>query len=149
MYEVLLILHLTGAAIWTGGHLFLSISILPSVLKNQDVERLLDFEASYETLGITALGVQIITGGLLAYNFLPTITQWVNFADPVGRIIMFKLILLFVTVLIALHARLRVVPDLSISAAKLPMMAAHILCVTLISLLLLITGVGFRTGGLF
>ncbi len=61
MYQLILTLHVLAATIWTGGHLVLALGILPDVLKNRDVEGLLNFEGKYERVGIPALIVQVIT----------------------------------------------------------------------------------------
>ncbi|TDO16827.1 MULTISPECIES: hypothetical protein [Halomonas] len=37
MIAMLLLLHLLGATVWTGGHLVLAATILPRVLKGRDV----------------------------------------------------------------------------------------------------------------
>ena len=43
MYGWALLLHVLGATIWTGGHLILALTILPRVLREQDVAGLLKF----------------------------------------------------------------------------------------------------------
>lgn len=43
-HHLLLVIHLIGASIWVGGHLFLSLRILPEVLKKRNPEILLSFE---------------------------------------------------------------------------------------------------------
>ena len=45
MYGLLLLLHLLAATIWTGGHIVLSLVVLPKVLKEQSPEQLLNFES--------------------------------------------------------------------------------------------------------
>jgi len=55
-----------------------------------------------------------------------------------------KLALLAVTVALAIHARLRVVPRLD--AATLRYLAYHIVAVTLLGVALLVVGVAIRTG---
>ena len=47
MYEILLLLHLLAATIWTGGHIVLSTVVLPRVLKERSAEQLLKFETAY------------------------------------------------------------------------------------------------------
>ena len=58
-----------------------------------------------------------------------------------------KLLLLWLTVVLALHARLRLIPRLD--SANLGLLAAHILIVTALAVALVIVGVDFRTGALF
>jgi len=62
MYGTLLLLHILSATIWTGGHIVLSVAILPKVLREHSLGMLLDFESAYEKIGMSALIVQVITG---------------------------------------------------------------------------------------
>ena len=90
--------------------------------------------------------VQIITGLMLAYRMLPDISLWFDMSIPIAHGIMVKLILLGLTFIFALDARLRVIPKLSES--NLNDMALHIIPVTLFSILFVIAGVSFRAGWL-
>ena len=51
MYGLLLTLHILAATIWTGGHIVLSVVVLPRVLRERSPQRLLDFESVYEKIG--------------------------------------------------------------------------------------------------
>ncbi|WP_303732900.1 CopD family protein [Idiomarina piscisalsi] len=113
MYGSLLLLHILAATIWTGGHIVLSVAILPRVLKERSPQLLLNFESAYEKIGMPALIVQIITGIMLAYRLLPDIGQWFNIDNPVAYPIIAKLILLALTAGFAISARFRVIPNLS------------------------------------
>jgi len=147
MYGILLLLHILGATIWTGGHIILSVVVLPKVLNERSTEDLLGFESRYEKIGMPALVVQVITGLWLAYHMVPDFTQWFNVSNPVSHVIMAKLGLLALTVCFALHAKLRVLPNLSESTLKV--MAWHIIPVTVISILFVIVGVSFHTGWMY
>ncbi|NQZ51058.1 MAG: CopD family protein [Moritella sp.] len=147
MYGLLLLLHILAATIWTGGHIVLSIVILPRVLKERSPEQLQRFESVYEKIGMPALIIQIITGLMLAHHMLPDFNQWVNFSNPVTHVLAMKLILLALTVGFALHARFRVIPYLS--EKNLTEMAWHIIPVTIFSILFVVAGVSFRTGWLY
>ena len=94
--------------------------------------------------GLVALAVQIVTGLWLAEHLLGSPTQWFD-ANPVARTVQVKLALLAVTVGLALHARLRVVPRLS--DATLPTLAWHIRIVTLAAVLFVLAGASIRFGG--
>ncbi|MCB1668687.1 MAG: CopD family protein [Porticoccaceae bacterium] len=146
MYEILLLLHLLAATIWTGGHIVLSTVVLPRVLKERSAEQLLKFETAYEKIGMPALIIQIITGLLMAYRILPDLTQWLDLSNPVSRILLVKIALLAITFGFALDAKLRVIPCLS--EKNLVVMAWHIVPVTIISILFVIAGLSFRTGWL-
>lgn len=146
MYGLLLTLHLVAATIWTGGHIVLSVVILPRVLKQRSAQELIQFESVYEKIGMPALLIQIVTGLMLIYRMLPDVKLWFDPSIPLAQGIMIKLSLLTLTVLFALDARFRVIPKLS--ADNLWDMALHIIPVTIISILFVITGVAFRVGWL-
>jgi putative copper export protein len=141
---ILLLLHLLAATVWTGGHLVLALTILPRVLKEKSPSDLLRFESAYERIGIPALLIQVVTGCWLAYGMLPDVGAWFNFDNPVSRLITFKLSLLLITLLLAVDARFRIIPNLSKN--NLNSLAWHIVPVTIISVLFVVVGVSFGTG---
>lgn len=144
MYSYVLLAHVLGATIWTGGHLVLSLTVLPRALATRDPAALKDFEARYEGLGMTALAVQVATGLWLAHLMAPDITGWFAPQTLQARLVAMKLALLALTVVVALDARFRVVPRLT--AATLPAMARRIVLVTLASVGFVVVGVSFRGG---
>lgn len=146
--HLLLILHLVGATIWVGGHILLCTVILPQVWKEKSVEKLFNFESRYEWIGMPALLVMLITGVRMAYLYNVKIAQWFAFETPIERVISLKLSLLFAIVLLALSAQFYVLPRLKTSISKLPLMAFHMIAVTLISLAMLIVGSFVRYGGM-
>ena len=146
MHSSLLLLHILGATIWTGGHLILALSILPTALRNADVEAISTFEGRFERLGIPALIVQVVTGVLLVLRYFPEgqgLTQWDN---PIARLALIKFGLLALTVGLAIDARLRLIPRLG--PHNLTALAWHIIPVTIISVLFVYVGLRFRFGGL-
>lgn len=144
-HHLLLILHLIGATVWTGGHLVLTFGILPEVLKKKDPEILLNFERKYEKIGMPALLIMVVTGVMMAYDFGQGISAWFRFSNPLETVISLKLILLFITILFALSANFKVLPNLS--PKTLPLMAFHIISVTIFSVLFVILGSFIRYGG--
>ena len=146
MYGVVLLLHVLGATVWTGGHLVLALAILPRVLKERTASELLRFESAYERIGLPALLIQVVTGLWLAHQLVPNASRWFAFDDPVSRLIAAKLFLLAITVAFALDARLRIIPRLS--EENLTSLAWHIVPVTIVSVLFVVVGVSFRTGWL-
>lgn len=44
MHQIALILHLLGASIWVGGHLYLLIRLMPGFICHNDVAGFLKFE---------------------------------------------------------------------------------------------------------
>lgn len=147
MYGILLLLHILAATIWTGGHIVMSVVILPKVLRENSPERLLSFESVYEKIGMPALIIQIVTGLMLAHRLVPNVSEWFNMSNPISHTIAAKLLLLLLTVGFAISARLWVIPVLSES--NLNVMAWHIITVTVLSILFVIVGVSFRTGWLY
>lgn len=146
MYATVLLLHVLAATIWTGGHLVLALTWLPRVVRERSPEQLLRFEQGYERIGMPALLVQIVTGLWMAWQLVTSVATWFAPDTPVARAVMLKLALLAATVLIAAHARLRVIPRLS--PATLPLMAWHVAAVTLIAVGFVAVGVSLRFGGL-
>ena len=144
-YPPILLLHILGATVWTGGHLVLALSVLPKALLTKDVQAIRAYENAFEHVGLPALAIQIATGLWLALHAAPMLS-WVDMSDPLGRTIGLKLLLLAGTVLLAAHARLFVIPRLD--TARLPLLAWHIAGVTLISVLFVLAGVAIRFGGL-
>lgn len=145
-HHLLLILHLLGASVWVGGHLILSIAILPDVLKKKDPDILLDFEKKYEKIGLPALLLMVISGVWMSYQFGIGFSNWFHFSNPIETVISLKLVLLVITVLFAISANFLVIPKLT--AKTLPLMAFHILSVTIIGVLMLLLGSFVRYGGL-
>ena len=146
MRALLLTLHILGACVWTGGHLVLAITVLPRALARRDAHIVRAFEEPFERIGIPALVVQVLTGAWLASEFAP-VSRWLAFGNALEARIGVKLVLLGLTVALALHARLRVIPRLDDS--NLRTLAAHIVIVTALAVAMVVVGTSFQTGGLF
>lgn len=144
MFGYILLLHILGASVWTGGHLILATVILPRALKHRDVEGIRNFENAYEKIGIPALVAQIASGLWLAHRMLPDVSLWFQWSHPLGRLVAIKLTLLALTALLGIDARLRVIPRLG--THNLNTLAWHIIPVTILSVLFVVVGVSFRTG---
>jgi len=142
-FKILLILHTLGACVWVGGHLILAITILPKALKLKDPEIISTFESMFERIGIPSLVIQVVTGLRLALIFMP-IGEWFDFSNSISALISIKIILLLITVILAIHARFFIIPKLD--ADKLSMLGWHIAGVTIIAVLMLLTGLSFRMG---
>lgn len=148
MQKIALILHLFGASIWVGGHLYLAICLMPTFIKNNDIPAFLAFEKSYEPFGMTALIVQVITGFYLATNILP-LTMWMQPMGILTALIHSKLTWLGLTLLTAIHARFRVVAKLqngTYTKNTLKIMGIHVVLICLWSIAFVITGAFFRWG---
>lgn len=143
-YYVILTLHLIGAAIWTGGHIVLATRVLPRALREKKADIVRAFEEPYESIGMPALVVQIVTGLLLAHRLLGAPTNW--FADSgIARVVQLKLLFLAGTAALALHAKTRVIPRLT--DENLPVLGWHIRAVTVLSILFVLAGASLRLGG--
>ena len=143
-YYIALSLHLLGAAIWAGGHLVLALTILPRALREQRAATVSEFEASFERVGLPALAVQVVTGLWLAEHLLGAPGNWFD-DNPVAHVVQVKLGLLALTLALAVHARLRVIPRLD--DETLPTLAWHIRIVTLAAVLFVLAGASIRFAG--
>lgn len=142
MHVALVIFHVLGACVWTGGHLVLATTILPRALREGRVDKLEEFESAYECIGIPALLVQIVTGFWLAFRHVPDPAAWFAMTDTRSTLIGVKVILLVTTLGLAMHARLRVLPELD--PGNLRKLAWHIVPVTIISVAYVPVGVFIR-----
>ena len=144
MYATALIVHVLAATVWTGGHLVLALGILPGALRERSPAAIEAFEGHFEKIGIPALLLQVASGLYLATRLAPAPGSWLAFETPVTRAIALKLAFLLATVLLAAHARLRIIPRLS--AETLPALAWHIVAVTGLAMAFVVVGVGYRVG---
>lgn len=144
MYSYVLLLHILAATVWTGGHLILATTVLPRALAARDPGILLDFESGYERIGMPALLIQVVSGLWMAYTMVPDVAAWFAAETPPAILIAIKIALLATTVVMALDARFRIIPNLS--AETLPIMARRITLVTMVSVLFVLVGVSFRGG---
>ena len=147
-HHLILILHLIAATIWVGGHLVLAIGFLPKALKRKDFSYIGNFEKTYEPIGMLSLAVLVITGILMAYDYNAGLSSWFSFATPIERVVSLKLICLLTSICFAISAQTRVLPKLRKGQLnKLSEMAVHIICVTLIGVVMVILGSLVRIGG--
>ncbi len=141
LLKILILLHLVGAAVWVGGHLVLALSVLPKALREKNPEVLKSFEERYEKAGIPSLVLQAVTGLWIASIYVSP-AEWFSFSDRAHIHIGLKLIFLSATLLLAVHARLFIIPVLN--TKNLPWLALHIVMMTIIALAMLFTGFNFR-----
>ena len=139
-----LFFHILGASVWTGGHLIICLRYLPRVLRSRDAAPLLAFEERFEPLGLGALLVQIITGWWLARIYVSDASLLLEPSHVPAMHVSAKIALVLITLGLAAHARLRLIPRLT--PERLPLLAAHIIAVTVVAVLLVLTGVSFRAG---
>jgi putative copper export protein len=144
MYKIAILLHILGACIWVGGHLLLSIRIVPAALKTKNVSLIRNFEQAFEPVGIPALLVQVITGLWIAFGHYHL--RLFSMETGMEKAVTLKLALLLITLILAIHARFFIIPRLN--EAGLKKMVFHILLITFVALAMLYTGVQFRFGGI-
>jgi putative copper export protein len=145
MHHIYLILHLIGACVWVGGHLLLLFRYLPFAIKHNAPEVITAFEKKFEPVGIPALLLQIITGIAMSYNYNVGASQWFHFENSIEKTISIKLILLMATLLLALHARIFIIPKLNQN--NLIQLAWHIVLVNILAIAMLVIGSFIRFGG--
>ena len=125
----------------------LATTILPRALRHRDPSIVLEFEKGFERIGLPSLLLQVVTGLLLAYRWLPEISAWIRLDSNVSIYVVTKLALLTATVGLALNAKFRVIPN--IDRDNMHVLATHIVLVTVMAIGFLLAGVAIRTGGLF
>lgn len=147
VYTILVFLHIVFACTWVGGHIVLCLGYLPKALKNKDVSVISNFESIYEKIGIPALVGQIITGVMMFLLRMQDFSNLLNWGDFYGRHFLLKMILLLITLMLALHARFRIIPNLNKN--NLTLLAVHIILVTIIGILFVLVGLSIRVGLFF
>ena len=147
VYKLVVLIHVLFSSIWVGGHLILALGFLPRALKQKDPGIIEQFESRYEPIGLASLVIQVITGLWLAIFYDSRPLEWFTFQGNLATHLALKVILILLTLLLALHARFRIIPNLK--PENLKALAFHIIAVTVIGVLLVILGVSIRTGGLF
>ena len=123
----------------------LNLRVLPQALREQSAQRIRDFEELFEPLGLTALAIQVITGLWMGWIYLPCYQGLFDTSNPIGMLIGTKLALLAATAALAVHARLRLIPQLSDS--NLSGLAWHIRGITALAIAFVVVGGLIRVGG--
>lgn len=139
---MLIFVHIKAATIWTGGHLILASRYLPRALRRNDFKIVKGFESQFEPIGLIALFILILTGPYMIIQYAPDFFE-LDMSSHYKKHITFKYVLLFATIILALHARLVLMPK-----KALMLLAIHIIAVTLLSLLFVFVGLSTRIGGL-
>ena len=146
VFPLLVIVHALAATVWTGGHLVLDLGVLPRALRAQSAAQVRAFEEVFEPLGLTALAIQVLTGLWMGSIYLPGFKGLFSPANPIGILVGVKLLLLAGTAALALHARLRLIPNLR--DANLSGLAWHIRSITTLAISFVVVGGLIRLGGL-
>ena len=144
-FPLLVIVHALAATVCTGGHLVLDLGVLPKALRERSADRIRDFEQIFEPLGLAALALQVATGLWMGSILLPGFHGLFNPASPIGLLVGTKLLLLVATAVLAVHARLRLIP--SLTDANLSGLAWHIRGITALAIAFVVVGALIRLGG--
>ena len=142
LLKIVVFVHIICATIWTGGHLILAIGFLPKALRKKDFSIIESFESRFEPIGLPALFILLITGIYMTTYYAPDIFQ-LNWQDHYTRHILLKFGLLVFTLLLAMHARLILIPKKALRP-----LSYHIIAVTFIAVLFVLVGYSARTGGI-
>ena len=145
LFPFLVIVHALAATVWTGGHLLLDLGVLPVALREGSAERVRSFEASFEPLGLSALAIQVLSGLALGWIYLPGFQGLFNPASPIGMLVGVKLLLLAGTAILAIHARLRLIPQLTDD--NLGALAWPIRAITALAIAFVVVEALIRLGG--
>jgi putative copper export protein len=146
MHTAALLIHVLGACVWTGGHIVLCLVILPRALGAGDPTPLTEFDDRFEKLAVPALLAQVASGVWLAWIARPDPGSWLGFGDPLATHLTLKLLLLAATLGLAVDARVRLARAQLTPRARLRAMSWHVVAVTVLALLLVVVGVGLRSG---
>lgn len=141
MLKLSIVLHVLAATIWTGGHLALVFMYLLPAIKEKNLSQLLIFEEKYEKVGMPSLLILVVTGLYQSYTFEPDLSNWFNFSNYISAHFSAKILMILGIASLALDMKLRVMKQ------KVPNVFSfswHILAVTMLSVLLVVTGLSFR-----
>ncbi len=145
VFPLLVIVHVLAATVWTGGHLVLDLGVLPRALREGSAAAIRSFEEVFEPLGLMALAIQVVTGVWMGWIYPPGYRGLFSPANPIGMLVGVKLLLLAATAALALHARLRLIPNLTVE--NLSGLAWHIRGTTALAVAFVVVGALIRLGG--
>lgn len=146
-YLTLVVLHVLGAAVWVGSLVSILLGSIPHARNAGDLSALKHVgKIVVGRLGLAALVLQILTGIRLATKWIVWSAIFSTPSGP-GHLILAKIVLLVVVLAVAGHIYHRTLPALS--REKLAMFSTLNWVVLALSLLIVIAGVGVRSGGLF
>jgi putative copper export protein len=146
-YKILVMAHILGAALWIGGRAVLVGVVIPRAKRTGDIERLQEFEKGIGRIGLAALVVQLVTGLWLTTHWLGGLGALLRPTNPIAHMALTKIALLVALVGLAGYAHHRMLPRLE--PRGLGAFTVHAWVVATLSVLLLVLGVGIRTGGLW
>jgi len=147
LYKLIVMVHILGASLWIGGRGVLVGVVIPRSMRTGDVERLKDFEKGIGRIGLASLVVQLVTGLWLVDHWLGGIGALLRPTNPIAHMALTKIALLVALVGLAGDAHHRMLPRLE--PGRLRAFAVHAWVTATLSVVLVVLGVGIRTGGLW
>jgi len=145
-YQLMVIMHILGACVWLGGHVVLVGAVLPTAISSGQIDHLKRFVKGFGRLGLPALILQLLTGIWLANRWIPSWSGIFTEPTPQGHLVLTKLLLIALSVPLAGYTYHRAAPRLS-QDRMIPFVAVTA-AIAALAALMLIAGVGVRTGGL-
>lgn len=142
----MVMLHILGACVWIGGHVVLVCMVLPRAVKRNDPVPIIEFERGYGRLGLASLVIQLATGLWLAHRWIGDWSALFRQPTPQAYLVLTKLLVLVLTVFLASYTFHRVLPR--IGEQGLRRFALLSVATTALAVIMLVLGVGIRTGGL-
>lgn len=142
--SVLIILHILGASIWIGGMLIMALGVLPKAKKANNASLIKDYEGSFHILGMIALTLQFLTGFRLAMIYAGGMKGLFDFSNHAAVLFMWKLVLILLTMglfVVFKKKTLSALVNSNVSSAS-----SMIWILTLISIALMVLGLGFSRG---
>lgn len=146
LYKLMVMFHMLGASVWIGGHVVLVGMVLPKALREKQAQPILDFERGYGRFGLAALIIQLATGLWLARRWVGEWTTIFTEPTPQGYLVLSKITILIITVVLAGYTYHRVLPRLENGGVRRFVLLSGL--TTALAILMLVLGVGIRTGGL-
>lgn len=145
-YLALVVLHVLGAAIWIGSLVSVLLGSIPLARKTGDLGPLKHVgKIVVGRLGLAVLVLQILTGIRLATKWIVWSSIFSTPSGP-GHLILTKIVLLVVVLALGGHLYHKTLPGLS--REKLAVFTTMTWVLFILSGLIVIAGVGVRTGGL-
>ncbi|MEZ4724873.1 MAG: hypothetical protein R2863_09495 [Candidatus Kapaibacterium sp.] len=142
--SVLVILHILGASIWIGGMLIMALGVLPKAKKSNDASLLKNYEGSFHILGMIALTIQFLTGFRLAMIYAGGMKGLFDFSNHLAVLFVWKLVLILATMGLFVIFKKKTLS--SLESDKISNATSMIWLLTLISIALMVLGLGFSRG---
>ena len=111
-HTTLLFFHVLSACIWFGGYVAMCFIVLPKAKRSKDPEHFIEFERSFQKIGLPALVAQLITGPILAMRFIPNPVNWFTFQTADQDHVASKIIFLFVIMVLVFRMHSNTIPRL-------------------------------------